>query len=267
MMKQGAKSAGMEDIPKAPPPETPPPATASIPDRNICHGISGDYWVMSRDVAVSNVKDFCGQTEHSKKYNVGSVNELELSVKNNNDDSRGPKDSPSCVERFQNAVIDGCDGDDAVNNPHNYKFGSTLTTGDGWEYRMTPLSRQVNELNCDASYRFFWDGFEIRGKNWREAELGAGGEGLLKELRGCGVVSDWKFEQTPNDCCFQWYSSGSLPIGTRDCVGRAVQSAGASSPGNCWGPNRRGLRRRHNIDNWPGYGDSSRHVFENVTSA
>jgi hypothetical protein len=107
------------------------PAPAPQPDKNACHGIGGDYWVMSRDVAVGNVKDFCGQTDQTKKYNTGSVNELELSVKKLGDDKKGPKDSPDCAARFQTAVIDGCDGGDTLNNPHNYKFGSTLTTGDG----------------------------------------------------------------------------------------------------------------------------------------
>lgn len=30
-------------------------------DENKCHGVGGDYWVMHRDTAVNNVKDFCNQ--------------------------------------------------------------------------------------------------------------------------------------------------------------------------------------------------------------
>jgi hypothetical protein len=236
----------------------PPPPAA---DKNACHGIGGDYWVMSRDVAADNVKDFCGQTEQTKKYNVGSVNELELSVKKTSDSKEGPKNSPDCVGRFTRAVIDGCDGNDPVNNPHNYKFGSTLTTGDGWEYTMKPLAKQVNDVACDVSYKFFFDGFEVRGKNWPDAKLGANGEGLKKELEGCGALTEWNFERTPKDCCFQWYASGQLPIGTKNCVGSAVQSAGGSGNGNCHGAGKRGVQRRNDIESWPGYADSSRHVF------
>jgi hypothetical protein len=245
-------------------PGSPSPPAA---DKNACHGVSGDYWVMSRDVAVDNVKDFCGQTDQTKKYNVGSVNELELSVKDVSDSTKGPKDAPDCVGRFTNAVIDGCDGNDPINNPHNYKFGSTLTTADGWEYKMTPLSQQVNEVACDVSYKFFFDGVEVRGKNWPDAKLGTNGDGLRQQLEGCGALTKWKFEMTPNDCCFQWYASGQLPIGTKACVGRAVQSAGGSGDGNCHGAGKRGLARRDNIDNWPGYGDDWNHVFGNSTSA
>ena len=136
-------------------------------------------------------------------------------------------------------MIDGCDGDDHVNNPFNYKFGSTLTTGDGWVYKMEPLSRQINEDNCDVSYRFLYDGFEVRGKNWADGRLGVNGEGLLKELKGCGAVTNWKFERTPNDVKYQWYAHGHLPIGTKNCVGRAVLSAGGSSKGNCHGAGRK----------------------------
>lgn len=238
------------------------PTPPAVGDKNACHGISGDYWVMSRDVAVENVQDFCGQTERTKTYNVGSVNELELSVKKLNDDTQGPNNSADCIDRFQNVVIDGCDGDDPINNPHNYKFGSTLTTVDSWEYKMTPLSKQVNEVNCDVTYKFFFDGFEVRGKNWADAKLGANGEGLREQLSGCGALTEWKFERTPDDCCFQWYASGQLPIGTKDCVGRAVQSAGGSNEGNCHGAGKRDVPGHNNIDDWPGYGDDSRHVFK-----
>ena len=239
--------------------EAPPAPLAA--DVNLCHGVSGDYWVMSRDVAVGNVEEFCSQSEHTKRYNEGSVNELELSVKKLDDDEKGPQDSPDCVGRFTRAVIDGCDSDDKISNPHNYKFGSTLTTGDGWSYTMTPWSKQVNEVNCDVAYKFWYDGFEVRGKNWPDAKFGANGEGLHDELSGCGKVTKWHFQWTPDDCCFQWYAWGQLPIGTKSCVGRAVEYAGGSSQGHCHGSGRRGIARSDSIDGWPGYGDESRHVF------
>ncbi|KAM3068532.1 hypothetical protein ACMFMG_011063 [Clarireedia jacksonii] len=72
------------------------PNPTSQEDNNACHGISGDYWAMSR-----------------KKLG---------------DDKKIPKGSPDCAARFQNAVIDGYDGGDKINNPHNYKFGSILTS-------------------------------------------------------------------------------------------------------------------------------------------
>jgi hypothetical protein len=241
------------------PPSPPPPQQ---PDVNSCHGISGDYWVMSRDVAAGNVQDFCQQSSSTKKYNEGSVNELELSVRDANGAEKDPRDAPDCESRLRDGVIDGCDGADKVNNPFNYKFGSTLKTGDGWEYKMTPLSKQVNEVACDVAYKFFFDGFEIRGKNLPNAKLGAAGEGLLEQLRVCGVVSEWQFERTPQDCCFQWYAAGRLPIGTRSCVGSALVAAGGANDGWCKGAGKRSLGGS-SIDDWPGYDDEGRHVFGN----
>jgi hypothetical protein len=126
---------------------------------------------------------------------------------------------------------------------------------------MTPLSKQVNEVSCDVSYKFWYDAIEIRGKNFPDAKLGADGEGLKKEIGGCGALTEWKFERTPDDCCFQWYAYGQLPIGMKKCVGNAVETAGGSSKGNCK-RSMRGVTRRSGIDDWPGYNDAARHIFK-----
>jgi hypothetical protein len=160
----------------------------------VCNAISGDYWIMSREIAAGNVQDFCNQHEKTKIYNTGSDNELELSVKKAGEDNLGPQDSPDCVGRFIGVMLDGYEGRDAVNNPWNYKFGSTLTTGDGWEFTMTPLSKQVKDVNCDVSYKGSFDGFEIRGKNLPWDKFGANGEGLRDEVAGCDGLTQWKFE-------------------------------------------------------------------------
>ncbi|KAF2429973.1 hypothetical protein EJ08DRAFT_670707 [Tothia fuscella] len=196
-------------------------------DRNQCHGIGGDLWVVSRDVAANNVATFCAQGSKSIEYNTGTVNHLRLSVGNPSDQSKGPLVAPDCVDRFTKAVIDGCDGQDLVNNPHNYKFGSTFTAADGWVYKMEPLYKQEDEVTCDVSWKVAFNGFEIRGKNFPDAKLGANGEGLKKQVSGCGSLTKWHFEFTPKDVKFQWFASGQLPVGTKACVGRALESSGA----------------------------------------
>ncbi|KAI1201549.1 hypothetical protein F5X97DRAFT_338488 [Nemania serpens] len=246
------------------------PPAPSFEEKNACHGISGDYWVMSRDVAVANAKAFCNQSNNDMEYNMDSVNELELSVRNLVDDSKSPLDTPECLHHFRDDVIDGCDGNNQLLNPHNFKFGSIFTSKEGWEYKMTPLSKQVNEVSCGVSYKFLFDSFEIRGGNLPAEKFGANGEGLKSQLSGCGAITNWKFEQTPDDVKFQWYASGHLPIGTKGCVGRALVSAGGSDSGNCHGSGKRAgiIDRRHpiSIDDWPGYGDESRHVFKDEMS-
>ncbi|EHK96497.1 hypothetical protein M7I_7780 [Glarea lozoyensis 74030] len=203
----------------APPPPAPPPPTVVL-EKNACHGISGDTWVMHSDTASKNADEFCNQDSTEVTYNPGSVDELKMSVKAANNEDKGPKNTPPGTNCFNalKAVVDGCDGNDPVNNPHNYKFGGTFTSSDGWEFTMTPLSKQINEISCDVAYKFFFDAFEVRGKNLPSAQFGADGEGLKKEISGCGAISKWKFEQTPDDVKFQWYASGQLPIGTKACV-------------------------------------------------
>lgn len=246
------------------------PHPVALVDKNVCHGVNGDYWVRSRDTAIENANDFCNQGDQTKRYNIGSVNELEFSAKKLGSKDKGPKDDPNCFARLRDGVIDGCDSDDRINNPHNYKFGSVLITADSWQYAMKPLSKQVVDVNCDVSYKFFFDSFEIRGKNLPDAMLGPSGEGLQHQLSGCGALTSWQFEFTPDDCCFQWYASGRLPIGTKNCIGDALMAAGGNHNGNCHGPGKRSiLGKRDSISSWPGYGDDGKHVFgkhHNITA-
>ncbi|OIW26935.1 SGNH hydrolase [Coniochaeta ligniaria NRRL 30616] len=256
-------------------------------DENKCHGVSGDYWIMSRDAIVPNIKEFCGQADKKKIFNVGSVNELELSVNKLGDDAKGPRDAPDCEGRFTRAVVDGCDGLDPK-NPDNWKFGGTLTTTDGWQYTMTPKSKNVDDVTCDVSYRFFYDRVEIRGRNvpgtgHPPPSIRDDGTGLLDALRNeCGVVTDWKFDpKTPVDGGdFQWYAAGSLVIGKRSCAGTAIMKAGADRVDNCHGAGRRRgvggdggevegrtVYRRASIDKWPGYGGQAMHDFSQSGTA
>lgn len=189
----------------------------------------------SRDIAVGNVYDFCGQSEQYKRYNEGTENALELYVKHIKGDSSNPQDAPDCVGRFLRAVIDGCDGNDPVNKPYNYKFGGTLRASDGWTYTMAPMDEKINEIHCDVTYGGVESIFEVRGKDLPDAELGVDGNSLWDEIKKCGTVTGWHFNWTPQDCCFQWYAYGQITVGTKACIGRALLAAGGSSKGNCHG--------------------------------
>ncbi|KAI4134836.1 MAG: hypothetical protein LQ347_001191 [Umbilicaria vellea] len=201
-------------------------------DQNACHSISGNYWVMHRDTAVNNVNDICAQGSKSVEYNQGTVNHLCLSVDYPANESQGPDNALDCKGHYINAVLDGCDGNDPINNPHNYKFGSTLTLSAGWVFKIEALSWQVVADSCDVSYKFIYHGFEVRGKDWPDSKPGAHGKGLQTQPRRCGALTDCGFEWTPHDVKYHWYAHGHLPVGTKACVGRAVESAGGSSVGN-----------------------------------
>ena len=108
--------------------------------------------------------------------------------------------------------------------------------------------------SCGDSYKFFFDHFEIHGKNFDASKSGTDGSGLKvrpfasialsvylmrfffqENIQGCGALTAWSFQQTPTDPNYQWFASGNLPIGTKACVGRAVVSAGGQSPDGCTG--------------------------------
>lgn len=89
---------------------------------------------------------------------------------------------------------------------------------------------------CGDWYKFMLDHFEVYGKNFDGSKLGSDGSGLKKQIQGCGDLTSWHFDQKTNDPHgYQWYASGNLPIGTKDCVGHAVVSAGGASPDGCNG--------------------------------
>lgn len=203
--------------------------------KNECHGVIGPYWVISRNVAVDNAKTFCKQEEKVVTYNIDSVNQLELSVSKTGDETKSPRDDPSCLNRIRDYIIDGCDGNDSKQNPLNYKFGSKLTSSDGWVYEMKPLNKKVNEVSCDVSHKLGLYEVEIRGKNVPYAKLGVGGVGLKKQINGCGLVSYWDFKDTPDDAKFQWYFMAQVPalVWIKECVGNALMTAGGAGRGHC----------------------------------
>ncbi|KAI4268411.1 MAG: hypothetical protein LQ337_007859 [Flavoplaca oasis] len=151
----------------------------------------------SQGSAVKNIEEFCTQGSKSLEYNQDSVDHLRLSVELSSDGTKGPADVPNCRDNFVNAVIDGCDGNDVIHNPHNYKFGATLTLADGWVPRWNHSPNKFNGLSFEVAYKLLFNGCEIRGRNRPDAKLGANGEGLGSEL-------NWKFEWTPDDANFQW---------------------------------------------------------------
>lgn len=82
---------------------------------------------------------------------------------------------------------------------------------------------------CNCSYKVLFDEFEVQGKNFSQDDL-------KKQLDGCGLVTDYKVEVLTNDPDgMQFKATGRLPIGTKACVGRAVQSAGGNTADKCTG--------------------------------
>lgn len=95
------------------------------------------------------------------------------------------------------------------------------------------------DVSCNCAYDFLFDQFTVSGKNFPADKLdldGTAGGGLEKQLKGCGALTDYKFQTLTNDSSgMQWKATGRLPIGVKACVGRAVQTVGGDSPDKCTG--------------------------------
>ncbi|KAL8893603.1 MAG: hypothetical protein Q9192_005103 [Flavoplaca navasiana] len=194
--------------------------------------------MIHRDQAVSAAEQFCEQEDEEKEYFQESVDHVKIRLRQIMDPFLKISDleTETCISKFK-TIIDSCDGDNPTHNPHNYKFGGMYTDSiSGWEYTVEPLAEKPTENSCDVTYRFLGNEFEVRGKNFPDAKLGANGEGLKKEIEGCGALSLWKFEWTPDDYKYQWFANGALPLGTKSCVGAATQTAGGKHAGGCKGP-------------------------------
>lgn len=59
--------------------------TPTQSDENRCHGVKGNHWVIHRDIAASNVKDFCNQDSKSREYVVSKAQSLLLSYNSSAD--------------------------------------------------------------------------------------------------------------------------------------------------------------------------------------
>lgn len=153
---------------------------------------------------------------------------MQLSVTAPPGSNKGVADSPNCVSKFVNGLINGCDGNDP-NNPYNSKYGGNITTSDGWLFSFTPLAGQSKADTCNTQYEVVLDQFTIRGINFDAQKLGADGSGLQKQIEGCSPIKNWHWQLTANDCCFQWLARGTVAIGQKGCLGRAIVSAGGSN--------------------------------------
>ncbi|KAL9634583.1 MAG: hypothetical protein Q9164_004009 [Protoblastenia rupestris] len=96
-----------------------------------------------------------------------------------------------------------------------------------------PLPPPAPDNICGSWYKVVLDYFEMKGKDFDRVKMGVDGEGLKKELQGCGKLTKWHWEYTPDDPNFEWFAKGPLPVGTKTCVERAVVSAGGEGPDGC----------------------------------
>jgi hypothetical protein len=94
-------------------------------------------------------------------------------------------------------------------------------------------------VSCNCACDFLFDQFTVSGKDFPADKLnldGTAGDGLKKQLGGCGALTNYQFQTLTNDPDgMQWKATGRLPIGVKACIGRAVETVGGDSPDKCTG--------------------------------
>lgn len=82
---------------------------------------------------------------------------------------------------------------------------------------------------CNADSHWWGYSWDVWGGGFANSDFGGSSEGLLKQIRGCGVVTGWTFTyyDTPQADGIEWHASGTLPLLiSSHCLARAVESAG-----------------------------------------
>ena len=116
---------------------------------------------------------------------------------------------------------------DRLNNATSAPVATTTKPG---QTPLTPLPQD----ECKVQYKFFWDSFNITGIDFDSNKFD-GGDGLKKQISGCGALTHWKFTSDINDPAYKWDATGRLPIGVQGCVERAITSAGGPTADQCGG--------------------------------
>lgn len=137
--------------------------------------------------------------------------------------------------------MDGCDVPNGNSNSMNWKNGGSMKDDNDVTYTIAPNANRATTPNkplgsYEFRYKGIWATFNVYGGGWADFDFGRSSGGVLAQLKGCGAVTGWNFQYyaSPASDGTEWHAWGKLPIGTRRCVGRAVQSSGGFS-GSCGG--------------------------------
>ena len=211
-----------------------------------CNGLANDNYV-TQATLLTNIQDFCAQSAaqniaisgstFTKDYNAGTLEHVTLTTT-----------WPTGILNFQvfpdecnyymSTITNGCDVPSPDNNPMNWKHGGSMKDNNGVNYIIVPKAMRApspNKVlgNCNSKYAFLFATFHVYGGGWANSDFGHASGGLYAQIRGCGLITKWKFKyfDEPHPDGTEWHASGRLPIGTGSCLGRAVTSAGGFTGG------------------------------------
>ncbi|KAI9798476.1 MAG: hypothetical protein M1833_004742 [Piccolia ochrophora] len=221
-------------------------------DRTVlnCRGTKRDQY-MNPDTLNKNIGDFCKNVvpkfSHGtvgltlvETYNEKTPDEVQLAVQMLGSVWKGDKDhtisEEECKENM-GFLKTHCDGNDPE-NPLDFKHGGHRWAKDvQYEYlpfgqrRAIPAMKET-KAKCTVKDKVFFFAFQVWGGGFSTSHSGRDPDKLFKEIRGCGVITKWRFKyfDKPDENGYEWFADGQLPVHKLGCVGRAIGSAGGPKP-------------------------------------
>lgn len=210
-----------------------------------CYGLAGGRYVNRETLRGIIVNEFCpvaaqrgDATPTSYKYRHGTMDEVLISVTHNNPDWK-PHDKGTCAGYLLGEITNGCDGQDALGNPANYKGGGELALDD-FTYYIEPqvLMRPPAGLGLGGGCE--WDSvdgngralFSIWGRGWATDDFGAA---LREKLTPYGA-DDWVFNYgVEEEDGREWTATFRTGVGQKRRVEGAAKAAGAPPSIKCRG--------------------------------
>jgi hypothetical protein len=204
-----------------------------------CYGVATNRYV-GRDTLQSAIEDdFCrdavqsGVTSLSRRYKPGTMDEVLITVESENPAMSRSKDE--CVQHLVGSITDGCDGNDPMGNPINYKAGGELRFGDAYFIEPQMLVRQPARLGlnggCSSTYKVVYTKFWVWGHGWASDDRGE----VLKSRLQHHTVTAWNFDYGLGDDGREWTATFHMPIGKKGSVEAALKAAGAPLDIRCSG--------------------------------
>ena len=214
-----------------------------------CKGIDNNNYVTQSTLA-SNIQGFCDVSAQqkiaksgstfTKEYNAGTPDHVTITTTW----PTGPLNYQVFAEEcnyYLSTIMNGCDVPNGNSNPMNWKHGGSMKDYNDVAYTIAPNANRAPPPdkplgNCKSWYKFISATFDVYGGGWASSDSGLSPGGVRDQIKGCGLVTGWKFEyyDSPASDGTEWHAWGKLPIGTRRCLGRAVPSSGGFS-GGCGG--------------------------------
>ncbi|KAF2166025.1 hypothetical protein M409DRAFT_23753 [Zasmidium cellare ATCC 36951] len=211
-----------------------------------CNSISTNNY-LDQATLQGNIVDYCRQSS-AQPHGIGSSGSTFSQVFNEGTPSRveiattwptGARNYQIFEEecRYYLSVLNNGCSLPGTNNAMNWKHGGSMSDNNGIRYSIVPTrdrtpAPSIPYGQCSSIGHIWGYSWELRGVGFAGSDFGAE---LQRQIRGCGVVTGWKFEyfDAPASDGTEWHAQGTLPLFISDhCFGKAIKSAGGF-PSKC----------------------------------